>query len=407
MFHSKSQCQSESGLLLILFVLAFVGIRGDYDWYGDYSGSELDYIFADASYDAVCPPGGYPVCATNGYTYHPFASKCRLDSHNLKQLFAGKKELTRTDLDYCQSYSIPAQQYYPKSSPVQSFGPVRYSASSAKNSYAYAAASGPYGAKASAEAPGPYPVAPPSHDVSFSSALTLSQGRREDYLGFLRADGPKNIPRYNHRPCGPRVCGKSGLCYRSFESICELNEYNLKMIFSGQDGYYYNTNHRSFLLGQPPPSPYSPPVPQPSISLNPDYYRRYDIVSTPDDYSPALDYVLPYPEWSFKRPQTPPTRPPTKSSTITIRNADGRLQELDLAAMADANCEEVTNVLITTGSRIVFQFTGCIVAYTSNSSTTVATTTTSTSTTETPHEIPYYQWFGQSTGHESHFIYTY
>ncbi|EDX17773.1 GD17092 [Drosophila simulans] len=64
------------------------------------------------------------------------------------------------------------------------------------------------------------------------TALTLSQGHRDDYLRF---PDPGNIPRYNQRPCGPRVCGKSGHCYRSFESICDFNDYNLKMIFSGQE----------------------------------------------------------------------------------------------------------------------------------------------------------------------------
>lgn len=89
MFHPRSQ--SSSLALLLTFVLASVGVKGDYDWYSDYSGSELDYIFADVNYDAVCPPGGYAVCATDGYSYHPFSSKCRLDSQNLKLLFAGKK----------------------------------------------------------------------------------------------------------------------------------------------------------------------------------------------------------------------------------------------------------------------------------------------------------------------------
>lgn len=81
---------------LLAFVLALAsggGVNGDYDWYGDipYSSSELDYIFTDVNYDTLCPPGGYPVCARDGYTYHQFSSKCRLDSLNLKQLFAGKK----------------------------------------------------------------------------------------------------------------------------------------------------------------------------------------------------------------------------------------------------------------------------------------------------------------------------
>jgi len=94
MFHSRPQSQSSSLVnfgLLLTFVLAFVGVKGDYDWYGDYTGSELDYIFADVNFDAVCPPGGYAVCASDGYNYHPFSSKCRLDSQNLKLLFAGKK----------------------------------------------------------------------------------------------------------------------------------------------------------------------------------------------------------------------------------------------------------------------------------------------------------------------------
>ncbi|KRK06193.1 uncharacterized protein Dyak_GE27887 [Drosophila yakuba] len=174
MQHPSSQ--SSSLALLLTFVLAaVVGVQGDYDWYGEYSGSELDYIFADVNYDAVCPPGGYAVCATDGYSYHPFSSKCRLDAQNLKLLFAGKKELIQTDLSYCPSYPgqsygspAPAPGYQPK--PVQDYAPVRYSSSSGQNSFAYAAASGPYGAKAVAEAPGPYPVASPSYSVSYPAA---------------------------------------------------------------------------------------------------------------------------------------------------------------------------------------------------------------------------------------------
>lgn len=97
MFHfSSSQSTSFSlQILQVAIVLISLGLAyGDYDYfYGDvaYPGTELDYVFTDSNYNAVCPPGGYPVCASDGYKYYPYSSKCQLDSQNLKRLFEGKR----------------------------------------------------------------------------------------------------------------------------------------------------------------------------------------------------------------------------------------------------------------------------------------------------------------------------
>jgi len=104
--------------------------------------------------------------------------------------------------------------------------------------------------------------------------------------------------------------------------------------------------------------------------------------------------------------------------TVEVRNADERLVDFDLEAVAlntdtgEPNCTEITKVLITTGSRIVFQFSGCIVARTSSSISTTPTSTTttpkSTTGTTSPQGTPSYQWYGQSTNYaQSHVIYTY
>ncbi|KQS30420.1 uncharacterized protein Dere_GG17745 [Drosophila erecta] len=159
------------------------------------------------------------------------------------------------------------------------------------------------------------------------TALTSSQGHRGDYLRF---PDPGNIPRYNQRPCGPRVCGKSEFCYRSFESICDFNDYNLKMILSGQElfeltdpsycraspprtklidvGYYFN--HQSLLVAQSQPLAFSSPIPRPNIPQNPENSERYHANPSNDFYGPVQRRVLPYPVWPFKRPQSPPRNPP-------------------------------------------------------------------------------------------------
>jgi len=74
MFHSRPQSQSSSLFnfgLLLTFVLAFVGVKGDYDWYGDYTGSELDYIFADVNYDASEASVPSATCSTPGLSRNP------------------------------------------------------------------------------------------------------------------------------------------------------------------------------------------------------------------------------------------------------------------------------------------------------------------------------------------------
>ncbi|EDW36580.1 GL22977 [Drosophila persimilis] len=169
MFHSK--------LHLLLSVASVLGAlhtaQAQYDLYGDLSygssvESQLDYVFTDSYYDVICPPGDSPVCATDGRQYQRFSSKCRLDSQNLKLLFAGNPELTQTDLNYCSSYSALAPSpYYLRPQPTHA---THYSSISGSNSFAYAAANGPYGAKAVAEAPGPYPVGSSSYPVYSKSA---------------------------------------------------------------------------------------------------------------------------------------------------------------------------------------------------------------------------------------------
>jgi len=71
-------------------------------------------------------------------------------------------------------------------------------------------------------------------------------------------------------------------------------------------GYYYN--HRSLVVAQPPRSLYSPRLPRPRISNDPEYIRNYDANPPSDTYDTAPDYDLPYPIWSFKRPQAPRRR---------------------------------------------------------------------------------------------------
>ncbi|XP_020805456.1 cell wall protein DAN4 isoform X2 [Drosophila serrata] len=149
---------------------------------------------------------------------------------------------------------------------------------------------------------------------------------------------PRNS--YNFGPCGPRICGTNGHTYRDFESSCALNDYNLKMILSGQRefeqtdsiychpkpppplpphrssnvGYYYNSNYRSLLMSHSPSSTHSMYIPRPCI--HPEhitYITPYGAVPPPETYRQpeiyGLDSVQPYPFWTFHRP-APPTMPP-------------------------------------------------------------------------------------------------